>query len=82
MADDCKALESRERNKRYAFEWFMREEDRRYWRQTKDLVLFLTKKATRQSMIFTVALWGMTIICFWLQLRKSEQQFYKRCLKQ
>lgn len=60
-----------QRDRRYAFEWFMREEDQRYWRQTKDLVERKTKKATRQSMIFTAALLGMTIICFWFQPRKS-----------
>lgn len=59
------------RDKRYAFEWFMRKEDQRYWRQTKDLIERKTKRATRQSMIFTVALWGITTICFWFQLHKS-----------
>lgn len=70
------------RDKRYAFEWFMREEDQRYWRQTKALIRNKTKRATRQSMIFAAALWGMAIICFWFQLRKSERQFDKRCLRQ
>lgn len=60
------------RDKRYAFEWYMREEDQRYWRQTKELVKGKTKRATRQSMIFTVALWGMTVICFWFQIHKSR----------
>lgn len=58
------------KNKRYAFEWFMRAEDQRYWKQTKALVERKTKRATRQSMIFTVALCGIAIICFWLQLYK------------
>lgn len=65
MPDDSK-------NKRYAFEWFMRSEDQRYWRQTKELVEEKTKRATRQSMIFTVALWGIAIICFWFRLYKSR----------
>lgn len=60
------------KNKRYAFEWFMRAEDQRYWRRTKELVEQKTKRATRRSMIFTAALWGMTIICFWFRLYKSR----------
>ena len=63
-------MQDNSRSKRYAFEWFMREEDQRYWRQTKDLVVWKTKRAARQSMIFAAALWGMTIIYFWFLLHK------------
>lgn len=40
---------------RYAYEWFMREEDERYWRQTKKLVEKEKKKVMKIMATLTSA---------------------------
>lgn len=62
------------KNRRYAFEWFMREEDKRYWVKTKKLVEKEKKKIT--AFIFSYAAFSLVIIaiCFFVPLRRYRQQ--------
>ncbi|MDU7027498.1 hypothetical protein [uncultured Robinsoniella sp.] len=44
------------RNNRYAFEWFVREQDKSYWKMTQRLVKQRSKKTTALTIISTVAI--------------------------
>ena len=46
--------------KRYAFEGFMREEDKRYWKQTQELVGEKTKRIT----VIIAAITAIQVITF------------------
>ena len=62
------------RDTRYAFEWFMRSEDKRYWKLTKDLV-----KEEKENTIKTVAMliainMATTVVIASFLLRKFRKQ--------
>lgn len=44
------------RNNRYAFEWFVREQDNRYWNMAKTLICEKSKKTTALTIISTVVI--------------------------
>lgn len=60
-----------QKDKRYAFEWFMREEDERYWKMTQVLVRKKTRKAICTMVFFTTVFLGMPVICLFYKLHKS-----------
>lgn len=60
-----------QKDKRYAFEWFMRAEDERYWKMTQSLIRKKTRKAACYMSIFTTAFLGVPIIYLFYRLHKS-----------
>ncbi len=60
-----------QKDKRYAFEWFMREEDERYWKMTQALVRKKTRKAICTMVFFTTVFLGMPVIYLFYELHKS-----------
>jgi hypothetical protein len=64
-------METCQKDKRYAFEWFMRTEDERYWKMTRELVQKKTRKAVCISVLFTTAFLGTPIIFLFSRLHKS-----------
>ncbi|WP_195416365.1 hypothetical protein [Enterocloster citroniae] len=63
---------SKERDKRYAYEWFMRAEDKRYWRMAEDLINKKIKKVAVFTAINTAISTGITFILFFSLLHKSQ----------
>lgn len=59
------------RNNRYAFEWFMREEDKRYWDMTKNLINKKAKKIAALAIAGTAISGTAIIISFFSLHRKS-----------
>ena len=63
--------EEKNRDNRYAFEWFMRSEDQRYWKMTKNLIKHEKKKITVFTEINTV-ISMLIVISLLLQWKKSN----------
>lgn len=59
------------RNKRYAFEWFMREQDEWYWKRTQRLVEEKKKKTTTLAVTSVVVSGVAIIISVFSLLHKS-----------
>lgn len=55
---------------RYAYEWFMREEDKRYWRQTEKLVEKEKKKAIKIMTTLTIVSMAIMETTVFVVLRK------------
>ena len=62
--------EEKNRDNRYAFEWFMRSEDQRYWKMTKNLIKHEKKKITAFTAINTV-ISMLIVISLLLQWKKQ-----------
>lgn len=59
VVEETKETEQ-QKNKRYAFEWFMREEDKRYWEMTKKRI----KKTAELTILSTTTITIMIIVLF------------------
>lgn len=53
-----------DKSKRYAFEWFMREEDKRYWKMTKELINETEREMTMRLWISTAIFLLLTLITY------------------
>lgn len=60
------------RNNRYAFEWFVREQDKSYWKMTQKLVNERNKKTTALTIISTVAIEILFSILLFHMLHKLK----------
>lgn len=58
--------------KRYAFEWFMRAEDQRYWRMTKNMIKEESRKTTAIIGINAVVTVAAIIIAFFARYTKND----------
>ena len=59
---------------RYAYEWFMREEDKRYWRQTEKLVEKEKKKVIKIMAILTIVSMAIMETTVFVALRKFSKR--------
>ncbi len=59
---------------RYAYEWFMREEDQRYWRQTEKLVEKEKKKVIKIMATLTIVSMAIIETTVFVALRKFSKR--------
>ena len=59
---------------RYAYEWFMREEDKRYWRQTEKLVEKEKKKVIKRRATLTIVSMAIIETTVFVALRKFSKR--------
>lgn len=59
---------------RYAYEWFMREEDKRYWRQTEKLVEKEKKKIIKIMTTLTIVSMAIIETTVFVVLRKFSKR--------
>lgn len=59
---------------RYAYEWFMREEDKRYWRQTEKLVEKEKKKVIKIMATLTIVSMAIMETTVFVVLRKFSKR--------
>lgn len=62
------------KDNRYAFEWFMREEDERYWRQTEKLVEKEKKKIIKIMTTLTIVSMVIMETTVFVVLRKFSKR--------
>ena len=75
-ATKTESVVSSEKSKdtRYAYEWFMREEDKRYWRQTEKLVEKEKKKVIKIMATLTIVSMAIMETTVFVVLRKFSKQ--------
>lgn len=59
---------------RYAYEWFMREEDKRYWRQTEKLIEKEKKKVIKIMATLTIVSMVIMGTTVFVVLRKFSKR--------
>lgn len=75
-ATKTESVVSSEKSKdtRYAYEWFMREEDKRYWRQTEKLVEKEKKKVIKIMATLTIVSMAIMETTVFVVLRKFSKR--------
>ena len=62
------------KNKRYAYEWFMRAEDARYWKMTKEFVKKEKEKLLKITAVLTAISTAVTVAIISFLLHRFQKQ--------